>query len=90
VNDNRDVILGKPWRETSNMVSTTTTGSLNLFYGDVNQAYRVVDRIGLNVVSVPAVGSSGRRPTGQSWIVAWARVGGGVVVDNAGRLLKIR
>jgi hypothetical protein len=89
VNDDRDRTLGKMRHETSHMVSRRRA-RWTFMYGDIAEAYRVVDRIALFVVSVAAVGAAGRRPTGQSWIVARSRGGGRVVIDNAARLNKVR
>jgi HK97 family phage major capsid protein len=44
-----DVLLGKQWYEASNVVSTTTSNSLILLYGDVAAGFRIVDRIGMTI-----------------------------------------
>ncbi len=90
-NDDRTLLLGKPWRECSTLVSTTSSGSINLAYGDFAKAYRLVERIGLQIELIPHLfHTSNNRPSGQRGLFARWRVGGGVVVPNALRVLKIK
>lgn len=89
-NDTRTALLGKPWRELSTLASTTTSGSKVLTYGDYSAAYRIVDRVGLSVELVPHIFGSNRRPTGQRGLYVFGRTGGGVVIPNALRVLKIK
>jgi HK97 family phage major capsid protein len=81
----RQSILGKPWYEVSHM--TTSVAGTTVAYGDIASAYRVVDRIGLTVELVPHLFGASRRPTGQRGLYAYARVGGGVINENAVRRL---
>jgi HK97 family phage major capsid protein len=90
-NESRDTLLGKPWYEASNIVSTTTTGSLNLVYGDIANGFRIVDRIGLNVELVPHLfHTSNNRPSGQRGLFAYWRTSSKVVNVNALRVTKIK
>jgi HK97 family phage major capsid protein len=89
-NDDRSRLLGKPWRELSTLVSTTSSGSKILAYGDFQAAYRIIDRVGLSVELVPHLFGSNRRPTGQRGLYCYGRTGGGVVIPNALRVLKVR
>lgn len=89
-NEARDAILGKPYREVSTMdASTATPGQKVLAYGDLAVAYKIVDRIGLTIELVPHLFGPNQRPTGQRGLYAIWRVGAGVVVDNAIRVLEI-
>ena len=81
----RQSILGKPWAEVSHM--TTSTAGTVAAYGDIAAAYRIVDRIGLQVELIPHLFGGSQRPTGQRGLNAYARVGGAVVNDNAVRRL---
>ena len=80
-------LLGSPFRESTTMVGTITTGSKNLLYGDFSQ-YLIVDRIGMSVLYEPMVkGTANARPTGQAgWFAFW-RFGGDVTTTNAFRVL---
>jgi HK97 family phage major capsid protein len=89
-NEARDTLLGKPWYEASNIVSTTTTGSLNLVYGDIASGFRIVDRIGLSVELVPHLFGGSGRPTGQRGILAYWRTSSKVVNVNALRVTKVK
>jgi HK97 family phage major capsid protein len=89
-NDAQDRILGKPWRELSTLVSTTTSNSLIAIYGDIQRGYRVIDRVGLSVELIPHIMGSNRRPLGQRGLYCYGRVGAGVVNAQAFRVLKIR
>jgi HK97 family phage major capsid protein len=88
-NDNRDVLLGKPWNECSPMSAGTVSGGTVAVYGDFKQAYAVVDRIGMNVEVVPHLFGSNRRPTGQRGLYAFWRTTGIVVNSAAFKALKI-
>ena len=73
------------------MVSTTTTtGSKIMLYGDIRSAYRIVDRIGLQVELVPHVFGTNHGPTGSRGLYAYWRVGAGVQLANAARYLEVR
>lgn len=85
-------LLGKPWNEASDMSSETTTGGEKiLVYGDLAAGYRIVDRVGLTVELQPhVINTSTGLPTGQRGLIMWARVGGGVIADNAIRLTRVK
>ena len=66
-----------------------TTGAANiLVVGDFSN-YVIAQRAGMSIEQVPMMfGSSGRRPTGQRGIFAWARHGADSVNDLGFRLLQ--
>ncbi len=53
-------------------------------------AYRIIDRVGLSVELVPHLLGSNRRPTGQRGLYCYGRTGGGVIVPDALRVLKVK
>ena len=57
-------LMGRPVRELSTMVNTTTTGSRVLIFGDWRH-FRIVDRIGLSVELIPHLLGANRRPSGE-------------------------
>lgn len=67
-----------------------TTGLQNILaVGDWNQGYLWVNRAGMSVEQIPILfGGSNRFPTGQRGLWAWARNGGNIINNNAGRLLQ--
>jgi HK97 family phage major capsid protein len=90
-NDDRSVLLGKPWAENSNVVATVTTGSLFLLYGDIEAGFRIVDRIGMSIEVVQNLFSTvNLRPTGQRGILAWWRTGSKVQNAAALRVTKAK
>jgi HK97 family phage major capsid protein len=90
-NDDRSVLLGKPWNENSNVVATVTTGSLFLLYGDIAAGFRIVDRIGMSIEVIQNLFSTANlRPTGQRGLLAWWRTGSKVQNVNALRVTKAR
>jgi HK97 family phage major capsid protein len=90
-NEDRDKLLGKPWHEVSGMSSKLTTGGEKvLVYGDLRAGYKIVDRIGLTVEEVRHLFGANGRPTGQRGLYARWRVGAGVLVDNAVRVLEVK
>jgi HK97 family phage major capsid protein len=65
--------------------------TLQAVYGNIRDAYTIVDRVGLSVELIPHLfGSSNRFPTGQRGIYAYWRVGAGVVNPNAARVLVVK
>jgi HK97 family phage major capsid protein len=85
------LLLGRPAYQSSVMDSTLVSGSNDdiLVLGDISACYKIVDRMGMDVIYNPLVLGSNRRPTGQvAWAAFW-RVGGGVVNPNAARLLRV-
>ena len=80
--------MGRPVRELSTMVNTTTTGSRVLILGGWRH-FRIVDRIGLSVELIPHLFGANRRPTGERGLYAYWRVGTGAVVPTAFRYLEV-
>jgi HK97 family phage major capsid protein len=90
MSDDRTEILGKPFKEVSTMSAKTTTKKERvLAYGDIASAYRIVDRIGLTVETVPVVMDEGF-PTGQRGLLAWFRVGAKVIIPEAVQVLMVK
>jgi HK97 family phage major capsid protein len=90
-NENRDRLLAKPWYENSNIVSTTTTGSLIMAYGDFEAGFQIVDRIGMSIEVVQNLfGTANQRPTGQRGLLAWWRTGSKVQNVDALRVTKVK
>jgi HK97 family phage major capsid protein len=90
-NDDRTVLLGKRWNENSNVVSTVTTGSLFLLYGDIAAGFRIVDRIGMSIEVVQNLFSTANlRPTGSRGVLAWWRTGSKVQNTAALRVTKAK
>lgn len=83
-------LLGKPYYENSSMDTTIVSGSTDfvLLHGDFSQ-YAVVDRVGMVLQYIPTITSGSKFPTGESGWAAWWRVGGGGIVQDAFRLLKL-
>ena len=84
-----DSLLNRPFREASDMDTTVVAGNQVLVYGDLRAGYRIIDRIGLSIELVPLVLGANRRPIGARALYAYWRVGAGVVVDNAIRVLEV-
>jgi HK97 family phage major capsid protein len=84
-------LLGQPIYETSDMDGTITALADNyvLAYGDWQQAYVIVDRVGVEVYYDNLVLGANRRPTGQAGFFAFWRTGGEVVVPEAISLLNV-
>ncbi|MEZ5078436.1 MAG: phage major capsid protein [Solirubrobacterales bacterium] len=91
MSDDRSSILGKAYREVSTMSSKTTTSEEKvLLYGDVASAYRIVDRVGMTVETVPHVFGENQRPTGQRGLFAYFRVGAKVINAGAVKALEVK
>jgi len=90
MNEARDSILGKPYREVSNMETKTESEDLPLLYGDVRASFKIVDRIGLSVEIIQHLVGENQRPTGMRGLVAYWRTGSKVVVPNGLRLLEVK
>lgn len=89
--DTPSQLLGRPVYESSAMDNTIVSGSNDniLILGDFRQGYKIVDRMGLELVYNPLVLGSNRRPTGEvAWVAFW-RVGAGDVDANAFRMLRV-
>jgi HK97 family phage major capsid protein len=85
------VLLGSGIYETSDMDGTITALADNyvLAYGDWQQAYIIVDRVGVEVYYDNLVMGANQRPTGQAGFFAFWRTGGEVVVPEAISLLNV-
>ena len=82
-------ILRKPWREVSDMTSSVAGGSNVAVYGDIRSTYTIADRIGASVEVIQHLVGTHQRPTGERGFYMFWRVGGGVTVQNASRVLQI-
>lgn len=72
-------------------MSTTTTGSLILLYGDIAAGYRIVDRIGMTIEVIQNLfATANQRPTGQPGLLAWWRTSGKVQNAAALRVTKVK
>jgi HK97 family phage major capsid protein len=84
-------LLNRPTREWTNMVTTTTTtGSKIVLFADWQQAFAIVDRIGLSVELIPHMMGAAGRPLGQRGVYAYWRTGSGVLVPAAARYLEVK
>ena len=79
-------LLGSPTYNSSDVLSTTTTGTVLMVLGDFSQ-YLILDVLGTTVEFVQNVVNSSGIPTGQRGIVARKRVGGNTTDINAFRFL---
>ena len=86
-------LLGKPWFENSNMDgSINTAATANnyvLLYGDVRQAFVIVDRVGSTLELIPNIMGSNQRPTGQRGAMLYFRTGSEVINTAAMRMLVV-
>jgi HK97 family phage major capsid protein len=78
-------LVGRPVAESSSMATASATGTKWAVVGDIRAAYRIVDRIGLQIELLPHLLGANRRPTGERGLYAYWRVGAGVHVANAVR-----
>ncbi len=91
MSEDREKILGKPFKEVSTMsAAITTKNSKVLVYGDIGAAYKIVDRVGMAVELVPTVFGENQRPTGQRGLFAHYRVGAKVTAPHAVQVLKVK
>lgn len=82
-------LLRRVWNETSSMAGIAASNK-PVIYGDLRQAYRIVDRIGMSVQLVPQVfGTVANLPTGTSGIYCWWRTSAALVDEQAIRILKM-
>ncbi|MEU1572571.1 phage major capsid protein [Streptomyces collinus] len=95
IGETNPVLLRKPVGEWSNMRSsaditpTVTADNPIIIYGDIRQTYCIVDFAGSSVELVPHLVGDNHRPTGERGLLLWARVGAGVVIANAARVLNV-
>ncbi|GHD04355.1 major capsid protein [Streptomyces violarus] len=80
VGDGKPVLLRKSLHEHSIQPSDV------LVYGDIKQAFTLVDFAGSFVERVPHPFGPGGRPTGDRGLLLWARHGSGLVIENAVRV----
>lgn len=88
--DRSGPVLGKPYREISTMVQTTTTASRIAVLGDFS-GYQIVDRLGTTIEIIPNLfgAAQGNLPTGQRGLLMWWRTGSGVIAANKLRYLEV-
>jgi HK97 family phage major capsid protein len=95
VGDAEPVLLRKRLHEYSNMRGVSdvnaaaTADNPILIYGDIRRCYTIVDFAGSTVELVPHLVGANRRPTGERGLLLWSRVGAGVVIANAARVLNV-
>jgi HK97 family phage major capsid protein len=86
INDDRTLLVGKPFVENSAMATVTTTGTKFLAYGDFSRFY-IVDRIGLQIELIQHLFGASQRPTGQRGLFAYWRNSSKLIDANAIRVL---
>ncbi len=79
-------LLGYPTYNASDVLSTTTTGTVLAVLGDFSK-YFILDVLGTTVERIDNIVNSSGIPTGQRGIIVRKRVGGNVVDLNAFRFL---
>ncbi len=82
--------IGIPKAEWSNMATGTVTGTRTMILADWQEAFIIVDRVGMTVEVVQHLVGANHRPSGQRGLFAFWRVGSGVLVANAARFLEIK
>jgi len=84
-------LLGKGVYEATAQSGTFTTGQLIGVIGDYSRYFKIVDRIGLNIETIPHIfgAGQGNLPTGQRGLFAYWRVGSKVLHRTAFRTLKL-
>lgn len=81
-------LLGYDCYEASGMgTDITTLGAKIMLFGNIYEAFLIVDRIGMSVELIPHLFGANRRPTGQRGIFAIWRNGSTVLQPNAVRVL---
>jgi HK97 family phage major capsid protein len=89
--EDRKSILGKPFQEVSTISNKITTKNEKvLVYGDIESAYKIIDRVGMSIELAPLIFGTGGTPTGQRGLYAHYRVGAGVVAPHAVQVLKVK
>lgn len=84
-------LLGDPLYKNSSIDSVINATAHNYIavYGDIRQAYRINDRIGMSIELVPHTFGANGRPTGnRGWFARW-RVGAGMLNADAARVLNV-
>jgi HK97 family phage major capsid protein len=83
-------MIGYPTYQNESMDTTIVSGSNDfvLILGDFSN-YKIIDRIGVEIMYEPMVKGSNQRPTGQAgWFAFW-RTGADVLTSNAFKVLKV-
>lgn len=84
-------LLGDDLYKNSDLDSTITATAHNYIavYGNIAQAYRINDRIGMSIELVPHTFGPNGRPNGKrGWYARW-RVGAGMLNADAARVLNV-
>ena len=83
-------VRGYKWYVNSNLDDGSSPGDDVAVFGDLRQAYLVVNRLGstLEVVN-QVIDAQTNRPSGQRGVLAWGRTTGDVVIPEAVRLLRV-
>jgi HK97 family phage major capsid protein len=84
-------LLGKPVYEATAQSGAFTTGQKVAVVGDYSRAYKIVDRVGMNIEIIPHLfgAAQGNLPTGQQGLFAYWRTGAKVLDANAFRVLRL-
>lgn len=84
-------LIGAPARQIASMDGTYGSGeNYVLLYGDIAEAYTIVDRVGMSVELIPhLLGATNNLPTGQRGLYAWWRNGAAIVNSEAIGLLNV-
>lgn len=84
-------LLGRPAYAFPEIDGTYGSGENYVMgFGSVNEAYTIVDRVGMSVELVPHMFATGNnRPDGQRGLYAWWRVGARVVNSTAFAILNV-
>jgi HK97 family phage major capsid protein len=84
-------LLGHPAYEASAQSGTFTTGQLIGVIGDYSRYFKIIDRVGLSIETIPHLfgAAQGNLPTGRRGLFAYWRVGSKVLDANAFRTLKL-
>jgi HK97 family phage major capsid protein len=67
---------------------TAAAADYLVIYGDIRQAYTIVDRVGSTILPNGLLVGANRRPTGQVGWLLWRRFGAGLTNASAARLLN--
>jgi HK97 family phage major capsid protein len=89
VSPDGQLLLNKKWWELSTMATSVATGNRIAVYGDIDSAFRIIDRIGMQVELVPHLFGTNRRPTGQRGLYAFWRTTSIVMVNDAARVVQV-
>jgi HK97 family phage major capsid protein len=84
-------LLGYPVHEAPNMDSTYGSGENYVaILGDIAQAYRIIDRVGMVVDLIPHLfGNNNNYPTGQRGLYCYWRFGAKTVNTTAAKILNV-